>query len=534
MIKKIIAILLAAALLLLAGCSSGKGENTDDPSVGDNGAAPTGELQLLYCAADTMNPYNTISKLNAELATLIFDPLYKVDNSFEAVAVLSKDAVFEDDTCTVTLRDARFSDGSPVTAEDVVFSYNLAKESDRFSYLFYEIETVAAADSHTIVFTLNKNDPYFTKLLTFPILKVGSDQLKDEDNVELVPIGCGRFIFDKSATALIPNTQYFGTGTEISKIKLINAPDYESMEHYVEIGATDIYYAEMKDDTIIRMSGKKTEVNLNNLIYLGVNHYYGPLRSAELRYAISSALSREQIAKKAFHSNATPATGFFHPLWKDTADYQTIQTSANLKISIENLANIGYNKLNAEGYYENSAGRILELGLLVNNESSAKIAAAELVVNQLKSTGIKVNLNIVDKSEYFRALSSGQFQLYLGEVRLLPNMDISPLVISGGSAAYGMPHTIASMENVSDEGSDADNSNPPAHDIETSYISVVKGYANGINTVADTASALLASMPLIPIAYRNSIVFYSAEIEDIGEASACDVFLSVDNIKIKK
>ena len=532
MLKKLIALMLAAVLLLLTGCSAGNNGDSDTSSGSDPNATQGGEIQLLYCAADTMNPYKTISKLNAELSSLLFDPLYKVDNSFEAVAVLAKDAVFDGKVCTVTLQNATFSDGSVVTAEDVIFSYNLAKECSRFSYLFYEIESVVAADAHTLVFTLNKHDPYFTKLLTFPVLKTGSDQLKDEDNVELVPIGCGRFVFDKDGTSLIPNKGYFGTKTEVSKINLINAPDYESMEHYVEIGATDIYYADMTDDNIIRMSGKKSEVNTSNLIYLGINHYYGPLRSDKLRYAISSALSREQISEKAFHSNATPATGIFHPAWKETADYQTIQTSANSKISVENLANIGYNKLNAEGYYENSAGNVLELNLLVNNESAVKIAAAELIVSQLKSVGIKINLNVVDRSEYFRALSAGHFQLYLGEVRLLPNMDVSSLVLGGGSAAYGMLYTTAPKEEDGEE--EEDSAPPPSTNIETSYVSVVRGFNNGKNTAADMASALLASMPIIPIAYRNSLVFYSAAIEDIHEVSTYDVFLSVDKLKIKK
>ncbi len=545
MIKKIIAICLAAALLLLSGCKGNEEDNAPSSAPSSDAQNESlSELQLLYCANDTMNPYKTISKLNAELAYLLFDPLIKVDNSFEEVLVLAKSAVTEGNTCTVTLRDAVFSDTTAVTSEDVIYSYNLAKASERFSHLFYEVERVEAVDAKTVVFVLKVHDPYFSKLLTFPILKAGSDQLKNEDNVELVPIGCGKFVFDNLEPALIPNTKHYSNIEEITKINLVNAPDSESMQHYVEIGATDIYYAEMIDDTIIRMSGKKNEVNLNNLIYLGINHSYAPLKSAELRYAISSAISRKVIAERAFYSNALPATGFFHPDWAEVLGYQTIQSEANQKISVEYLAKIGYNRLNEDGYYENAKGKPLHLTLLVNSDSTTKLAAAKLISKQLEASGIKITVNALNKDAYFTALKAGHFQLYLGEIKLLPNMDISSLVLEGGSAAYGIAADVTQADKQavteSSEVESTENKESSAEgttadfNTETAYASVVKGFYQSKNSAVDVASALLASMPVIPLIYRSSIVFYSNEIEDIISPSSCDIFLSIDKYKFKK
>ena len=534
MIKKVIALLMVFCMLFAAGC---KGD-TENNSSADNQSGPSAteapsELQLLYCANDTLNPYKTISKLNAELAYLLFDPLVKIDNDFEMVSVLADSITVQDKTYTVTLKKAEFSDKSKVTADDVVFSFNLARESDRFSYLFYEVESAVATDPKTVVFTLNNYDPYFAKLLTFPILKTGSDNLKNEDNVELVPIGSGKFVFSEDQSSLIPNTNHFGTKTTVSKINLINAPDNESMQHYVEVGATDIYYAEMLDDNIIRMSGKKTKVNLDNLIYLGINHNYAPLKSDELRYAISAAVSRDAIVNRCFYTNALVATGFFHPDWKEVSDYQTIGSSANLKISVENLEKIGYNSLNADGFLESKSGNVLELSLLVNKNSSTKLAAANLIKEQLGEAGIKINLNAVDEENYFRALNEGSFQLYVGEIKIAPNMDIRSLVIRGGKASFGMPAlTVPSETPVTEEGQAEEQ--VPHFDAETSYISVVNGFYEGKNTAIDVASALLASMPVIPLIYRSSIVFYSNDIEDIGPVSDCDIFMSIDKYKIIK
>ena len=525
MLKKFLAIFMAVVFLALAGCSSTDNNSSNDSNENDEQFTVTQSLQLLYCANDTMNPYKTISKLNAELAYLLFEPLFKVDNNFEPLPVIAKSASIKDKVCTVTLRDAVFSDNTKVSADDVVYSYNLAKKSERFSPYFYEVESVSALDSVTVVFTLKQNDPYFTNLLTFPIIKTGSDNLKNEDNVELVPIGCGPFVFGSEGESLVPNETYFNKITSISKINLINAPDNESMTHYVEVGATDLYYTQTVDNDIIRMSGKKASVNLNNLVYIGINHNYQPLKSATLRYILSSAVSRSQIAEKAFYSNATPANGFFHPVWNEVSGFQTMQSSADLKISVENLGNIGYNILNADGYYENSSGKILELTLMVNKENTEKVAVAELIASQLKAAGIKIQINAVSSSQYYSNLKNGYFQLYLGEIKLLPNMDISPLVIKGKSAAYGM---------VDARGNENTEESSESYITETSYVSVVKGFLSGENTSADVASALLASMPVIPLVYRNSIAFYSNRVESVENISSCDIFLWLDKYKVTK
>lgn len=545
MIKRFISILLAAVLLLgLAGCGKTPEKNGPTPAPNSTENEEKGStLRLLYCANDTLNPYKTISKLNFELSSLMFDPLIKLDNSLGEVFVLAKSVKNEDSVCTVTLSNALFSDGTPLTAEDVIFSFNLARESERYSHLTAGVEKVEATEDGAVRFDLKKNDPYFYRLLGFPILKNGSDQLKNEDNVELVPIGTGRFVFGDKSKKLTANPKFFGEKPSVTEITLINAPDGESMEHYVEVGATDIYYADGGDENIIRMSGQKTPVNLNNLVYLGINHDYGPLRSDDLRHIISSAISRKLIVSEAFYSNGVAATGFFHPEWSVTQGYQTLSDSANLKICVENLANIGYNRLNEEGYYENKSGKILELDLLVNRDSYTKLSAANLIKKQLGEAGIKINVKTSSSEQFVNALKNGQFQLYLGEIKLNRNMDISSLVLKGGSAAYGMPEASKKSENKKDEDDKKEEGSfdmpeeeeiPEDFDGETSYISVIEGYYKGENSVTDIASALLSSMPVIPLLYRSAVVFYSDEIENIGEVSCYDIFFSADKYKVKK
>lgn len=510
-VKRALCILMTLVLLVLCGCN--EPDNTE--SQGEDLPPVTEEkelnLQILYCANDTLNPYKTKNKSNAELGRLLYDSLVSLNDDFEVSYVLAESISCEENIYTVKLRNATFSNNTPVTSEDVLSSYALAKESDAFKNLFYNVKSVSAPDSSTVLFELSKHDPYFASILTFPIIKKGSDELKNEDNVEIEPIGSGRYIFSHKDDCLIKNPYHFGE-VITDKISLVNAPDSESVEHYVEIGATDFYYTDPANNNIVRMSGKKTALNMNNLVYLGINHSYGALSSPQLRHAISSALDRDTISKSAFYGYAKSATGFFHPDWSETSGYQTVQTTADPKISIENLEKIGYNSLDTDGYRINSNNISLSFSLLVNDSNPSRLAAAELIREQLKTIGIKITVTAVSDSQYFEALSSGHFQLYLGEVRLTANMDIGNLVLEGKSAAYGIKNSdSASEESAAD------------------YSAVIRSYYSGESSVTEVATSLINYMPVIPLLYRNSLLFYSENLDSVDGASAYDIFLSLNN-----
>ncbi len=525
-LKSLLALALALLMLTLCACKQQPDSSgSEQPPTSEQNSPNSATLQLLYCSNDTLNPYNTINKVNAELGQLIFDPLVTISNQFEPVNILAESVNLDGKVCTVKLRSAKFSDGSAVTADDVLNSLELAKKSPLYSYLFYNVSKASATDSLTVVFELKNNDPYFANMLTFPILKKGTEDLKNEDNVEIVPTGSGRFIFSREQEALTPNPHYYGD-SPIDKITLIDAPDSESVEHYVEIGATDLYYTDPINGNIIRMSGQKTSLNTANLVYIGINHSYGQLSDPLLRQTISSAVDRVEIAESAYYKNAEAANGFFHPEWAAVSGYQTLQITAQTKICIENLEKIGYNSLDKDGFRYNLNGNPLALTLLVNRDNSARVAAAELIKAQLAAVGIKITVNAVSNEQYFEALKSGSFQLYLGEVKLTPNMDIGQVVLDGGSAAHG----IANPKETKPSDQDTDEE---TQTVIGSYTDVLKGYYAGENGISEVATSLINHMPIIPIAYRSSLLFYSNNIEDIDNASAFNIFLSINNFKIK-
>ncbi len=529
-INKILCFLVAIVLALsVCACR----ENTPNMSSGgvlerEENKESKSYITLLYSAADSFNPYTLKTDVNRQVCKLLYEPLIKVSNEFEATNALAKSVVTKGKTCTVTLKNAKFSDGTSVTAEDVKYSYNLAKKSSTtYGKKLYGVSSVSAY-SGKIVFKLKTHDPYFANVLDFPIIKKGSDKKTDSDSVALPPVGCGRYKLNSKKDSLVYNKYYFGSKGKIKSVRLINAPDTESVSHYAEIGAADMYFSELSDGKILRMSGTKKEINLNNLVYIGINQNYAPLNQRELRQAISSALNRIKICEEAYYNNAVAATGVFHPDWEETKSVQNIQIEPNNEITIENLEEIGYNKLNSGGIRLNKNGIPLKFTLLVNSENRVRVLAANTVAEQLKAVGI--GITVVEKSykKYKAALKKGDFQLYIGEVKFTDNMDVSSLFVKGGSATFGLPKKQEKKSSSNNNTS----SKTTKKALKTDSQKVIEEYKKGKTTVRDVASVLQSEMCVVPICYRTGVLFYNDKIENVNKASLSDIYFSIDSYLI--
>lgn len=529
--------IISAFVILLSGCRGNVKplSSSDMPQTSIANSAERNYITLLYSSSDSFNPYTAVTDANRQLCKLLYEPLVKLDNEYNVTYCLAQRVEQEGNVCRVTLKNTMFSDGTPLSADDVVYSFNLAKSSStEYAYKLYEASTAAAEGSNTVVFDSSRSDPYFVNLLDFPILKKGSDKQTTSDSVVLPPIGCGRYKVDDSKSKLVLNEKSLSNASvySVKEIRLIDAPDSESLSHYVEIGAADIYYSDISDGNIVRMSGKKLNININHIVYIGVNYSYGDLSLGGLRQAISAGIDRLAVCRDGYYNNAVAATGFFNPVWEPAKSVQNIETASNQEITIENLEEIGYNRVDGDGIRKNAAGVRLKLELLVNGENRLRVAAANLIANQLSACGFKIN--VVEKSfeEYKAALESGDFQLYLGEVEVTPNMDMTSLVTEGGSAAYGIkkPENPNPQESLPTDPAATDSATEQEAQSATAA-ELIEGFYSGKNTITDVASVLQSEMPFIPVCYRTGVLFYNDNIENVKISSASDIYFSIESYK---
>ena len=157
--------------------------------------------------------------------------------------------------------------------------------------------------------------------------------------------------------------------------------------------------------------------------------------------------------------------------------------------------------------------------LLVNSENRSRVAAAELIAEQLKPLGIKLTVVSVSFQQYQKRLANGEFQLYLGEVNITENMDISSLVVPGGSAAYGVKNAVHDVA----EGEVA-----PA-----TVADIVNSFYSGKAEITDVVSVLQTEMPIIPVCYRTGVMFCDDNLKNVNGASQNDVFLNISSYKLK-
>lgn len=533
--------LVLCSVLFLVSCSGAN--NTDVNSDTDNSVDDTAKnanLRLIYSANDSLNPYLAVTDENAQVSLLMFDPLIKLDGNFNPVNILAESIEKEDAKIKIKLKNAVFTDQSSLTSEDVVFSYELAKQSKtKYAYQLKNVVSCTAVSGSEVEFVFSKNDPYAVNLLDFPIIKKGSESRTDEDNVALPPIGCGRYYFDAKTESLIANEQHYSGTASVSSIALLNSPDKEAIDHNVSVGAVDVYYTDLSSEQITRMSGKRTSVNLNNLVYLGANMSEDSILSnVHLRYAVSAAISREEIAKDAYYQNAVVATGIFSPNFEPSKQYQTLQKSADKQIVVVNLSEIGYNTFDSEGFAVNSKGKRLTLSILVNEESSYKKLAATLLAKQLSNAGIYTTVTAVPYAEYIARLSRGEFSLYIAETLLLNNMDITELVCEGGSAAYGVKNPKVAESTDSTESTVPDTNTPtepqqPSEDTnDINCEKILQSFYKGECDIGSVCTIFESQLPIIPVVYKTGILFYSNRIETEPIGTVSDIFFSLENFSV--
>ncbi len=540
--KALCIVLTFAVLLCLAACGKTGSESGQSGGSSDSGKTYT-EICIPCDSADSFNPYTAKTELNRRISALIYEPLCVVDQNYKAINILANSATVNGRVCTVTLKDAIFSDGAAVTASDVLYSFNSAKQSKRSFAATLKYITATAVDSKTVVFTnKKKSDPLIMNLLTFPIIETGSDKFKNGDGVEIPPIGSGRFKFNADYTGLEYNAHWKGTPGNVKNISFVHAPDNEVLAHEIEIDAIDVYFTDLSDCNILRMGGTRYTVDLNNLVYIGINHKNSDLKKVAVRQAISAAIDRSKIAEEAYFTNAEPATGIFNPHAELTKSIQTIPTTANPQLTIEYLEELGYNNLDVAKVADNP---VLSFNLLVNTENTFRVAAAEKIAAQLTAAGIKINLQKVKYSEYKIRLAAGNFDLYLAEVNVADNLDISEIVLWGGSSAYGIAYSkynakvlrgekddyeTAAKTKKSTEKSTAATTNPEDDEqiAVASLGEAIFGYYNGTANITDIATMAITEMPVIPVCYRNGIIFATRGHKQNAVAYSTNIFNIID------
>ena len=474
MMKKALAVLLAFCftVLMLTACS--RGAETEDSTTETTDAitqiqSDTASFKLSYTKADSLNPYQAETLNNQVLQSLVFESLFVLDESYEAQPQLASSYAYEDSkTLTVTIPSGMtFSNGEKMDADSIVYAFNRAKESPRWRRTLESVDS-AVADSATVIrFQLAWANPLAHNLLTFAVASSETD-----DNG--YPIGSGRYRFGEGdgSVYLEVNPQRTDFNPHFIKIPLINIASGESVENAINIGNISFAFRDMSEGTKNKMQCAKKAVNMNKLVYIGINCKSGITADENIRHAISLAIDRDTIAKSAYRGYARSATSVFNPasqLGKDTAIFSA---TADLTAARQAIASSGI------------AADELQVDILTS-DSEGKSAAATLLKQQLEAAGFTVTINQESAAAYEKKVFAESFNLYIGEVKLTADMSLLPFYSRNGWTAAGI-----------------DLANSPSY---TAYW----GYTEGKNEIGKFVLDYSKEMPFIPVLYRQGMICYS-------------------------
>lgn len=417
-------------VLLLSGCLQAdptptensellQSDESEQLSTGDRVILP--ELFSLPYAPDlTLDPVTCTDGMQRVVSSLMCEALFRLGPDLEPIPCLCSGYTYDPDTFTYefTLRNGiRFSDGSPLTVEDVKATLTRARTSERYGSRLAQIESVHA-EGVTITIRLNAPNSAFPALLDIPIIKQGT---------EAAPIGTGPYLFsaEHSGAYLIANQSWWkGSQQPTDRIALIEAGDQETLlyrftSHDIQLITTDLI-----GTTPISATGSVAYQDVNTTIfqYIGCNTTREPLDHAPFRQALHLGVDRDSLvsAQLSGHGHATEfPVSPVSPLYPAE---QTERYSPSLFASA----------LEKSGYTPSRT-----LTLLVNQENSFKVAAAQHIVDDFTAAGVPVKLRTLPWEEYIAALDAGEFDLYYGEVKLTADWDLSALLSTEGALNYG-------------------------------------------------------------------------------------------------
>jgi peptide/nickel transport system substrate-binding protein len=275
-------------------------------------AADTIRIATEY-PTNTLDPMRSAAAGNIETYGLLYARLVKVDEKGVVGPALAQSWEASPDqlTYTFTLRDAKFSDGSPITAEDVAFSLNRIRTDERSAYPapLSAVEDIAAKDAKTVVFKLKS--PFAPFLGNLDIWNMGIVSKKDVDArteekaFTTDPLASGPYMVKEwrpnDRLILTANPHYWRSGyPKTPNVEVIEVTEAQTRLNMLRAGEVEVVrrvpfalVEEAKQDPNIEV---RLEPSTTIYVVL-LNTRREPFSNVKARQAAAMALDRQAIAK---------------------------------------------------------------------------------------------------------------------------------------------------------------------------------------------------------------------------------------------
>ena len=462
---KVVAASLAGAMLLTA-CGGSGGANQTSAAAGgsaETSAAAaegsTGGEKVITMAQtgdwDTFMPMNTTNAGADNVIELMFDRLMVIntDGTFGPRLAESWETNEAQDKITYHLNEnAKWQDGEPVTAEDVVYSAQVASSSEfnylrriRMQYFAGTDETgcetgtdsieVKALDDHTVEFTLKTPmDPSIIyALVNRDFFIMPKHLLGDISDTDLVndafwqkPVGSGPCIFDSMESGV-------SIEFKANKDYYLGAPDFDRLV-FKKVQSSNLLSGLMSGDidvlsgnSQIPLADWEAAKNTQGIVtksvptfayqYMAMNTSRDYL-TEDVRHAISLAINRQVIVDQLLQGEARIAIG---PLAEDHPYFD------EKLLPIEDDPEKAKSMLEAAGWDSNR-----ELEVMVSTGNEVREKSAILIQQDLQKIGIKTKIQTLDFPTLLTNARNGDYDLcFIGSAGSVDPSESVPNVTAG-------------------------------------------------------------------------------------------------------
>ncbi len=421
---------------------------------------------------DSLNPFIRKGTVPWQLRFLTHESLMgrSWDEPFTLYGLLAESVEVPEDRSWVefTLREeARFSDGSRVTVEDVIFSYEtLGREGHpRYLGLAQQIETITQTGPRSLRIEFNTDNRELALLAGMrPILSKAQWDGKDFANAGLtdVPLGTGPYVVSDYEAGrfvqLTRNPDYWGAevpfrrGTfnfdavkldfygdtsvlfeafkagEISAVREFNAEKWETQYDFPAVTRGDVVKSELPHQKPSGMTGfvmntrtppfddwrvREAMIQAFNFEYINDTLTGGAQPRITSYFSNSSLAMRPGPADERVSALLAPYADSLPPGALDGYDLPvsdgSLRNRRGIRAAMKLLEEAGWSP--KDGVMQNAAGEALQFTILLEQNNAQDLAIADLYVGALERLGVDVSIETTDSAQYTEREAAFDFDM---------------------------------------------------------------------------------------------------------------------------
>ncbi|HEY7053036.1 MAG TPA: ABC transporter substrate-binding protein, partial [Mycobacterium sp.] len=387
--------------LWLGGCSVGQRVDLGDAS-GNLVAAIAGE-------PDQLDPHKTTAYFSFEVLENVYDTLVEPDADLVMRPALAESWEVSSDKLTWTFhlrKGVAFHDGSPFSADDVVYSYRrIIDEHLATAYRFDAVTNVTAPDPSTVKITVKRPTPnLLVNVGGFKGMAIVQRRNVESGQIATHPIGTGPFAFKSAKSGdsitLVANKHYWAGAPAVGGVTFRFIPEASTALSALQAGEIDWTDSvptqrvdELRGDDSITLGVTPS----NDYWYLTLNEARKPYDDVRVRQAIAYGIDRDAIVAATSYGTAVPNQLAIPRPSVFYTDYHRYSRDIEAAKNLLKQAGIGD----------------FTLDFMATSEYPETVTAAQIVADNLAPLGITVNIRTVDFATWLDEQNNGHFDMLM-------------------------------------------------------------------------------------------------------------------------